>query len=50
MVTPTVAEGWVGPFFPRTRTDMRGRGMDLWGGVVGGGRIVLVCLGDEGVE
>ena len=42
--------GWVGPFFLWTRTDMRGGGMDLWGGVVGGGRMVLSCLGDEGVE
>ena len=39
-----------GPFFLWTRTDMRGGGMDLWGGVVGGGRMVLGCLGDEGVE
>ena len=29
---------------------MRGGGMDLWGGVVGGGRMVLGCLGDDGVE
>ena len=42
--------GGGGPFFLWTRTDMRGGGMDLWGGVVGGGRMVLGCLGDEGVE
>ncbi len=42
--------GGVGPFFPRTSTDMRGGGMDPWGGVVGGGRMVLGCLGDDGVE
>ena len=42
--------GWVGPFFPWASTDMRGGGMDLWGGVVGGGRMVLGCLGDDGVE
>ena len=49
MVTPPAAEGG-GPFFFWTRTDMSGGGMDPWGGVVGGGRMVLGCLGDEGVE
>ena len=29
--------GGMGPFFLGTKTDMRGGGMDLWGGVVGGG-------------
>ena len=46
----TGSGGGVGPFFFWTRTDMSGGGMDPWGGVVGGGRMVLGCLGDEGVE
>ena len=44
------SRGGMGPFFLGTKTDMRGGGLDLWGGVVGGGRMILGCLGDEGVE
>ena len=41
--------GGMGPFFLKTKTDMRGGGMGLIGGVVGGGRMIR-CLGNEGVE
>ena len=44
--------GGMGLFFLSfgSKTDMRGGGMDLWGGVVGGGRMILGCLGYKGVE
>ena len=42
--------GGMGPFFFGTKTDMRGGGMDFWSGVVGGGRMMRGCFGDDGVE
>ena len=40
----------MGPFFFGTKTVIRGGGMDFWGGVDGGGRMMRGCFGDEGVE